>query len=253
MKINEVAKLTGITVRTLHYYDEIGLLPPSEITESGYRLYNDASLETLQQILFFRELEFPLNDIKEMMTNPGYEKEEGLCKHRELLLKKRARIDDLINLLDCTMKGNNTMSFQEFDMTEIEKAKREYAEEVKNRWGHTKAYAENKEKTASYDKAKWKFLSGEGAEILKEFGECRELSPDSAKAQDLVKKWQSYITDNFYNCTKEILSGLGLMYIGDQRFTENIDKNGKGTAEFMANAIAVYCKIEGNVDGEVSR
>ena len=253
MKINEVAKLTGITVRTLHYYDEIGLLSPSEITESGYRLYNDASLETLQQILFFRELEFSLNDIKEMMTNPGYEKEEALCKHRELLLKRRARIDNLINLLDRTVKGNNTMSFQEFDMTEIEKAKKEYAVEVKNRWGHTEAYAESKEKTANYDKAKWKFLSGEGAEILKEFGEYRDLPVDSEKVQNLVKKWQSYITDNFYRCTKEILSGLGLMYIGDSRFKENIDKNGKGTAEFMANAIAVYCKIEEKVDREVSR
>lgn len=252
MKINEVAKLTGITVRTLHYYDEIGLLSPSEITESGYRLYNDDSLETLQQILFFRELEFPLNDIKEMMTNSGYKKEEALCKHRELLLKKRTRIDNLINLLDRTMKGNNTMSFQEFDMTEIEKAKKEYAEEVKERWGHTEAYAESKRKTASYDETKWKFLNGEGAAILKEFGECRDFPPNSEKAQVLVKKWQSYITDNFYSCTKEILSGLGLMYIGDSRFTENIDKNGKGTAEFMASAIAIYCKIEEKVDGEVS-
>lgn len=241
MKINEVAKLTGVTVRTLHYYDEIGLLSPSEITEVGYRLYDNTALETLQQILFFRELEFSLSDIKEIMTNPNYNKDEALRKHRELLIKKRSRLDNLISLLDNTLKGDNTMSFQEFDITEIEKAKREYANEVKERWGHTDAYAESEEKTAGYDDAQWKLLIGEGAVILKEFGECRGLLPGSIEAQALVEKWQSYITTSFYNCTKEILSCLGMMYIGDERFTENIDKNGKGTAEFMANAIAIYC------------
>jgi len=241
-KINEVAKLTGITVRTLHYYDEIGLLPPAEVTDSGYRMYDERSLETLQQILFFRELEFSLQDIRDIMNDPGYDKEEALSKHRAMLLKKRSRIDDLIQLLDERMKGEKALGFQKFDMSEIEKMKKEYAEEVKQRWGNTDAFKESVEKTANYDKKKWEFLNEEGATLLKEFGENRTLAPDSEQAQELVKKWQAYITSNFYNCTNDILKCLGLMYVEDQRFTENIDKNGAGTAEFMSKAITYYCR-----------
>ncbi|WP_090245321.1 MerR family transcriptional regulator [Eubacterium barkeri] len=241
MKINEVAKLTGVTVRTLHYYDEIGLLKPSETTAAGYRLYNSTVLETLQQILFFRELDFSLKDIKEIMTDPNYDKANALTKHRELLLQKRSRIDDLIGLLDNTLKGERDMSFKQFDNTEFEATKKKYATEVKERWGNTAAYAESEEKTSSYDQTQWKMLSGEGEAILQAFGENRNIQPDSNEAQILVKKWQDYITANFYNCTKEILSCLGLMYIGDERFTQKIDQNGKGTAEFMAAAIEVFC------------
>lgn len=242
MKINEVAKLTGVTVRTLHYYDEIGLLKPSEVTEAGYRLYDSIALETLQQILFFRELGFSLNDIKEIMTNPNYDKAEVLTKHRELLLQKRNRIDDLIGLLDNTLKGDNDMSFKQFDMTEFEVTKKKYAAEVKERWGNTAAYAESEKKTSGYDDAQWKMLSGGGEAILQEFCENRDIKPESDEAQVLVKKWQDYITANFYNFTKEILSCLGLMYIGDERFTQNIDQNGEGTAAFMAAAIETYCR-----------
>ena len=100
MRISEVAKLTGITVRTLHYYDEIGLLKPSEITEAGYRLYSREDLEILQQILFFRELDFPLSQIKEIMNNPNYDKEEALKKQKELLIQQRQRIEGLIKLIE---------------------------------------------------------------------------------------------------------------------------------------------------------
>lgn len=241
LKINQVATLTGVTVRTLHYYDEIGLLKPSEITKSGYRLYDNTALETLQQILFFKELDFSLNDIKEIMTNPHYDRDEALNKHKTLLVQKRNRLNSLIDLLNHTLKGENNMSFKQFDMTEIERAKKEYAAEVKERWGNTSAYAESETKTHNYDDAQWKILNGEGAAILREFGEYRKIAPDSDTAQELVEKWQHYITANFYNCTKEILSCLGLMYVGDERFTKNIDKNREGTAQFMANAIAIYC------------
>lgn len=241
MKINEVAKLTGITVRTLHYYDEIGLLSPSEITEAGYRIYNDDALVTLQQILFFKELDFPLSDIKEIMTNPHYNKKQTLVKHRELLVQKRDHLDGIITLVDNTIKGDNTMSFKEFDMSEIEANKNKYAQEVKELWGETNEYKESEKKTSVYDNTQWEMLIGEGSEILKAFGENRNILPYSAKAQELVKCWQEYITKSFYECTKEILSCLGMMYVGDERFTQNIDKNGKGTAEFMAKAIELYC------------
>lgn len=241
MKIGEVAKLSGVTVRTLHYYDEIELLKPSETTEAGYRMYSSEDLERLQQILFFRELDFPLNEIKEIMLNPNYDKNEALNKHKEFLIEKRKRIDGLITLIDKTIKGDNNMSFKEFDNSKIEENKRKYAEEVKNRWGNTDAYKEYEKKTSSYDGNSWNEINEGMVEILKEFADNREEDPNSDIIQSLVEKWQSYITSNFYNCTKEILSCLGLMYIGDERFKENIDKYGEGTAEFMAKAIEIYC------------
>lgn len=241
MKINEVAKLTGVTVRTLHYYDEIGLLAPSELTETGYRLYNDDAILTLQQILFFRELDFPLNEIKEIITNPSYNQTDAFSKQKELLIKKRDRLDGLIGLLEKTMKGDKTMSFKEFDMSEIEKSKKKYAKEVKERWGNTDAYVESKAKTDNYGAEQWEQITAEGAEILKEFASHMDQSPDSEEVQSLVKKWQNYITARFYHCTDEILSGLGMMYIGDERFTKNIDQNGEGTSKFIAIAIEIYC------------
>ncbi|MBX9184888.1 MerR family transcriptional regulator [Clostridium sp. K04] len=241
MRISEVAKLTGITVRTLHYYDEIGLLKPSEITEAGYRLYSREDLEILQQILFFRELDFPLSQIKEIMNNPNYDKEEALKKQKELLIQQRQRIEGLIKLIEKRIEGDNNMSFKEFDMNEIEENKKKYAKEVKERWGTSKAYEESEKKTSSYNKEKWGDINQETSEIFKGFAELRNSDPGSEEVQELVRRWQKYITDNFYTCTNEILSGLGLMYVEDKRFKENLDKNGEGTAKLMEEAIKIYC------------
>jgi DNA-binding transcriptional MerR regulator len=241
LKVNEVAKLAGVTVRALHYYDEIGLLSPAEITDSGYRLYDDTALEKLQQILFFRELDFSLDEIRKIMQSPNYDRHEALKKQKELLLKKRQRLDRLIELIQKTIKGDAEMSFKEFDTSEIEEHKRKYAEEVRERWGNTDAYRESEKKTASYTAEQWKALGSEAADIFRGFAEIRHLEPESEKAQALVKKWQDHITAYYYTCTKEILSGLGAMYTCDERFRKNIDAYGEGTAEFMSKAIAVYC------------
>ena len=241
MKINDVAKLAGVTVRTLHYYDQIGLLKPEEVNEAGYRIYTEESLEKLQQILFFREMDFPLNEIKDIMENPGYDERLAMKSHRELLIKKRERLDRIIGLLNNKIEGDGKMSFKEFDSSEIEAAKDKYAKEAKDRWGNTDAYKESKEKTKNYSDSQWKDVFDKGGSIMQEFAEIRSTSPDSPEAQELVKKWQDYITNSFYTCTKQILSCLGMMYVGDERFTENIDRYGEGTAQFMAKAIEVYC------------
>ena len=134
------------------------------------------------------------------------------------------------------------MSFKQFDTAEIKNARKEYAAEAKQRWGESDAYIEYEEKVSAYDDPQWKLLNGEGSYILREFGENRHLDPASKEAQALVKKWQEFITANFYNCTKAILSCLGEMYIGDDRFTQNIDRYGQGTAFFMATAIEIFCQ-----------
>ena len=176
------------------------------------------------------------------MQDPAYEKESALRRQKALLLQKRSRLDRLISLVDKTLKGERDMSFRQFDTTKIEEAKKAYAAEAKQRWGATAAYAEYERKADRYSDAQQKMLDGEGARILRAFGQNRFLSPDSAQAQALVKKWQAYITSNYYTCTKEILSCLGQMYVGDERFTQHIDRYGAGTAAFMAAAIEIYTR-----------
>lgn len=203
MKVSEVAKLTGVTVRTLHYYDEIGLLKPSKVTEAGYRLYSNADLEILQQILFFRELDFSLSDIREIMLNPTYSRETALQNHRELLLQKRKHIDGLISLVDKTLKGDNDMSFKQFDTTEIKNARKEYAAEAKQRWGKSDAYTEYEEKVSAYDDPQWKLLNGEGSYILREFGENRHLDPASKEAQALGKSGRNSSRPTFITAQRQ--------------------------------------------------
>lgn len=241
MKIQEVADLTGTTVRTLRYYDEIGLLPPSRITPAGYRLYDEASLETLQQILFFRELDFPLENIRRIMDDPHYDRKQALAHQKELLCQKRDRLNGLIDLLERRIKGETTMSFEEFDMSQIEAHKQKYAQETQERWGGTDAYKESARKSARYGKDDWQRIGVESEAIMQGFAALRGQDPTCSEAQALCARWQQHISRNFYNCTKEILAGLGQMYVLDERFTQNLDQYGEGTAAFMAQALAAYC------------
>lgn len=137
--VKQVSDLTGISVRALHYYDEIGLLKPSEITDTGYRLYDDEALETLQQILFFKELDIPLKEVKEIMASPYFNKMQSLKSHKKLLILKRNRLNGLIELINKTLKGENIMSFKEFDMSEyfnvLEEFKIEHEDKVIKQWG----------------------------------------------------------------------------------------------------------------------
>lgn len=241
MKIHEVAELSGVTIRTLQYYDKIGLLTPSEVTEAGYRIYHEEDVDRLQQILFFRELEFPLKEIKDIMNNPRYNRVEALQNHRIMLLEKRNRMNQLIRLVEERLGGSQVMSFKEFSMESVESHKKQYAEEVRNRWGNTDAYAEYEKKSKGYSKQDWNSILQEGESIMREFAKYTDLSPEDVVVQELVIRWQEFITDNYYECTKEILKGLGVMYVSDERFRENINKHGDGTAEIMSKAIEVYC------------
>ena len=150
--ISVIAKLTGVSVRTLHYYDQIGLLRPVEISEAGYRYYNEENLETLHQILFFRELDFSLKEMMQIMYSPNYNKEEALRKQKELLFLKQRRLEKLIELINDNLRGDGKMDFSKFDVAEIESLKKEYAKEAKERWGETKAYEESLKKTDQYQK-----------------------------------------------------------------------------------------------------
>ena len=235
MQIKEFAELTGVSVRTLHYYDEIGLLKPSEVdAQNGYRFYDEKSLERMQEILFYRELDFSLRTIAQILSSPDYDKQQALTRQRKLLLAKKERLEQLINALDGLEKGEGFMKNNEY-----EKLKNEYAEEVRQRWGSTDAYKESQQRNTDFNKAAVLL-----DEVFEEFAELNRsgISPDNEAAKIQVEKLQRCITENFYTCTNEILAGLGQMYVADVRFKNNIDKHGEGTAEYVSQCIKSYCE-----------
>ena len=235
--VKEVSKLTGISVRTLHHYDAIGLLRPAQVTESGYRLYDDAALEKLQTILLFRQLRFPLKEIREILDNPDFDPIQALPQQIALLELQRSQLDDIIaHARQIQKTGVITMNFKPFDTAKQER----YAAEAKAKWGKTDAYKEFEQKTGGNPPAS----AGEGLmAIFAEIGQIKDLAPESAEAQALIAKLQGYITAHFYTCTPQILRGLGQMYIAGDEMTQNIDAaGGSGTADFAHRAIEIYCK-----------
>ena len=239
MRIKEFAQTTGVSVRTLHYYDEIGLLKPAYLERStGYRYYDESSLLRMQQILFYRELDFSLKSIAEILSSPNYDKSKALTEQKHLLTLKKERLERLISAIDSAVKGENVM--KAFDNSEFEKHKAE----AKEKWGQTQAYQQHAQKTKDYSKQKWNDLAADMDQIMAEFASCLRCgeTPDSIKAQNLVKKLQDHITRNYYHCTTQILAGLGQMYVADERFQNNIDKHGEGTAAFICKAIEAYCR-----------
>lgn len=239
IQIKEFAEVTGVSVRTLHYYDEIGLLVPAFVDKAtGYRYYDDKSLLRMQEILFYRELDFSLKSIREILSSPNYDKNKVLKEQKKMLMLKKERLERLISAIDGAVKGENIM--KAFDNSEFEK----YKAEAKEKWGKTDAYKEHAEKTKHYSKEKWDNLAEGMNHIFAEFAICMNNgeNPDSTNAQSLVKMLQNHITENYYLCTNEILAGLGQMYVADERFKNNIDKNADGTAEFICEAIEVYCR-----------
>ena len=240
--IGSLSKLSGVSIRALHHYGQIGLLQPSEVAESGYRYYDDAAVERLWQILFYRELDFPLAEIGEILSSPSFDRERALTEHRNLLVQKRERLDRLIELVSSAMKGETTMEFKPFDTSEIDALREQYAEEAKARWGNTDAYRESTKHASKWTEADKARLEKESGEIFSAFAALVDVDPADARVQALVSRWKTFISQSYYNCTNEILAGLGQMYLADERFTKNLDAFGAGTAKLMSEAIAIYCK-----------
>ncbi|MBQ8305384.1 MAG: MerR family transcriptional regulator [Blautia sp.] len=239
MTVHEVSRLAGVSIRTLQYYDKIGLLHPTGYTDAGYRLYDDADLERLQHILLFRELEFPLKDIKAIMNSPTFDRDRALEQQIELLRLKKEHIENLMNFaLGIKLIGVKHMDFKAFDRSKLD----EYARQAKELYGNTPEYKEMQEKTKNRTKEEDNLLADRFMLLFKEAGEIKDSDPASPEAQDLVKRIQAFITENLYTCTDKILCGLGKMYSGGGELTRNIDAyGGEGTAEFVDKAIQIYC------------
>lgn len=238
MQIKKFAQLSGVSVRTLHYYDEIGLLHPAEIdADSGYRYYDANSLMRMQEILFFRELDFSLESIRGILDSSNYDKEKIFKEQKNLLILKKERLERLILAVEQAMRGEVAM--EAFQNTDFE----QYKNEVKERWGMTQAYAEYQEKSKGDSKEKQDEKAAGLQAVFSAFADCMKAgnTPDSAEGKELVKKLQEYITKQYYQCTDAILAGLGQMYVADERFKKNIDASAEGTAEFVSKAIEAYC------------
>lgn len=244
LRIREVAKLVDISVRTLHHYDKIGLLTPTERTNANYRLYSEEDLKTLQQILFFRELEFPLKRIKEIIESPSFDREETLYLQRKMLLEKRRRLDKMIATINKTIKhqeGELEMTqkerFEGFDFTH-----NPYEQEARQRWGDA-AVDRSGAKFKSMSSAEQKDMGTRMNSIYTKLTALLDTPPQSMEVQAAIKEWYQFLnetTDHYYSL--EAFQGLGEMYAADPRFTKNIDKFGTGLAEFMCEAMTIFSK-----------
>lgn len=240
--VKQVSDLTGLSVRMLHYYDKIGLFKPSKVSESGYRLYNDEDLKILQQILFFKELDFSLKEIKNIMGNPLFDRKKALINHKDLLVLKRNRLNRLIKFIDKELKGENSMSFKEFSNLEFKNMQKKYTEEVKKLYCNTDEYSQYQQKTSQYGEDDWDKIGQAINDIFKRFASVMDTGADSQESQKLVKEWKDFISENFYECSNDTLKGLGNMYVQDDRFRLNIDEHAPGLSQFINKAIEIYCR-----------
>lgn len=238
MNIGELSAKTHVSIRTLRHYDQIGLLRPTQVTDAGYRQYDESALERLYIIRLFRELEFPLADIQRILDAPDFDPIDALDRQITLLTMRREHIDNLILLAKgMKLKGLNHMDFSAFDTRKID----DYAAQAKAAWGKTDTWKEfeARGKTAAENQKDGDALMA----LFTEFGKRRNIAPTCDEAQAMVKQLQAFITDNFYTCTVPVLRGLADMYDGGGDFTRNIDKaGGQGTAAFIANAMRIFCE-----------
>lgn len=239
LTVRQVSRITGVSVRTLHHYDHIGLLPPACIGENGYRYYDEDSLARLRSILLYRELEFPLTQIRELLDSPAYDRERALDQQIRLLEMRRERLSAIIAMAQqMKEKGEHDMSFDAFDREKIDR----YAREAREAWGETAAWQEYEHKSQGRSGAENRQLGDGLMQVLAGFTPLMGEAPDADACLAQAQALQQYITEHFYTCTKPILLGLAQMYAAGGEMTENIDRAcGAGTAAFAAAAIAVYC------------
>jgi DNA-binding transcriptional MerR regulator len=243
--VGEVAKLAKVSVRTLHHYDAIGLLEPTERSGGGYRLYGMGDLEHLQQVLFFRELGFALDDIRRIMLEPDFDRRRALTAQRLLLAEKTRRTEAMLEAIDAALdamqKGTQMDKdemfevFGDFDPSQ-------YEDEARERWGDTGAYKESMRRTSGYTKQDWKRIKVEQDAITAAFVGAMDagLDPASAEVGKIVERHWRSINDNFYTCPLDVYEGLGEMYVADPRFTKSIGKARPGLAAFQRDAIKAW-------------
>lgn len=240
--VQQLAKLAGVSVRTLHHYDQIKLLSPVR-QANGYRQYAEAELLKLQQILFFRELDFPLEDIKRIMSDSKFNMKTALDDQKKMLELKKKRLSGLIKTIEKTMLKitnqttmNDDQLYGSFSNDEVD----QYAAEAKQRWGNTEAYKQSQERVKKMGKEGMQKVKEAGEQLCRELADSMNLSPADEKVQALVQRHFDGLRA-FYEPSLEMYRNLGEMYVDDTRFTAYYDKFAPGLAVFLRDAIRVYC------------
>jgi DNA-binding transcriptional MerR regulator len=245
---NKLTKMSGVSARTLRYYDEIDLLKPKRVASSGYRIYGQDEVDTLQQILFYRELGFSLDEIKNILQAPGFDRQQSFMRHLARLQIKRKRLDEMINNVTrslATMKGEVTMTdtekFEGFKQSLINENERKYGTEIRERYGDTAMEESNTHLNGmtreQYDESENLRVAFE--ETLKAaFENGNPAGEQAQKACDLHRQWLCVFYPGY---NKEYHKGLGEMYVSDERFRANYDKIAPGCTEFLRDAINIYC------------
>ena len=238
--VKELSTQTHVSVRTLHHYDAIGLLRPTQITEAGYRLYDETAVERLYLILLFREIGFSLSEIQGILDAPDFDRNRILEQQVELLKAKVTHLHNCIHLANgIKLMGVKNLKFNNWDPKKTD----EYAAQAETLYGKTDAWKQYQEKSAGRSKQQENALGQGIMELFTQLGQLKHQSPDSDAVQAWVRNLQEYITEHFYNCTPQILMGLSEMYAGGGSMTENIDAaGGEGTGAFAREAILAYCK-----------
>ena len=242
LTIGEVASLARVSVRTLHHYDDIGLLSPSERSENGYRHYSDADLATLQQVLFFKELGFGLGDITRIMHDPDFDRLEALRMQRKMLNDKSAQLALMAEAVDAAIgatQGGVRMDTKDMFEAFGEFDPKEYEKEAEERWGGTDAYKESARRTKRYTKEDWARIKAEGEAVNAAMAALMDegVPSDDPRAMDLAEEHRLQIDTWFYPCSQEMHVGLGTMYVADPRFAQNYEKVHVGLAQYMCDAI----------------
>ena len=241
--VQKLATIAGVSVRTLHYYDEIGLLKPASIKENGYRVYGPEELLRLQQILFFRELEVSLDQIKTIISSPVFDEIAVLEDQKKLLTLKQKRMQSIIKTIDkriAYLKGGESMNnddlFKSFKDDELV----ENMAEAKSRWGDSDAYKQSMQKVSKWTKADYERIKKEGEAFTKELANAMDKDIKSSEVQALIEKHHEGI-EYFYTCPPQMYRGLADMYVNDPRFTKYYDKHKPGLAKWVREAIHYYC------------
>lgn len=241
--VKELADLAGVTRRTLHYYDEIGLLEPAEVGENGYRYYAEENLLTLQQILFYREMGLSLNRIRELLERPDFDVVAALEAHRRALKVRARRIDELIDTVDRTIqhiKGEADMNPKKFFEAFDEETQKKYEEEAMQRWD-SKLVKDSTDRWRSYSKEKQQAVMAEAGQIYEDIAAHMSEGPDGPNVQAALARWHQNLR-NFYEPSVAILRGLGTMYAADPRFAERFASLHPDLPEFLVEAVGVYCE-----------
>lgn len=250
MNVGEVAALAGVTVRALHHYDRIGLLSPSGRTAAGYRQYSPADLDRLHQVLLYRELGFPLEEVARLLDDPSTDPEAHLRRQHRLLRDRLARTSAMVAAVEKEMEARAMgISLTPEERFEVfgEHDPAQYDAEVEERWGETEAYAQSKRRTAARTKDDWLRIKAEGADVETRFAEALRsgVPADSARAMDIAEEHRQQITRNFYDCPPQMHAGLGRMYVEDERFTAHYEAIAPGLAQYLSTAVQANAARQG--------